>query len=894
MARTIQSPGVEIREVDFTIRAATVAGTSVFIPGFASQGPIDEVLQPSNITEFEQIYGAPTNAAEQYFYQSAKAVFQSPARVLTTRLPYGENKGEGFSNWRYSALVYPVRGMRNDFLSYYRLDDLTIVENGSGYTSEPTIEVVGGEVFDDTPFEYTLGWNTITGSVTSINLDTRGKYSIAPDEIKIVGDLSPGGTPAVLGPYNFDFFEEALPTSYQSFLSEAEVYLFGKPTHLELSAEEYQKIVDGDIEWLDNPEVTSKDTPFDSTNIGSAGLIVLNKAQTTINNTFEGYYIGVIDNNNNNPATPFNGVNSVQSIQSSNESNNTYITVPEARLNFALSATSIGGKGSVSEVLENLSQFDLSDKTFDDTVSFGLFKIRKSIYTPDTISLDYALAESYVGSLDYHRQIADQTGGPAKTFYLGEQVNNSSNLNVIVNPNVSNRFSNTWLDNNGVPNKKVRFLSPQLAVFLNGPGFNDTDESYLNRVGVSKAAVEASLEDLGSTDSLFAAGIYTNTVTADKSVGNIPRKVERAFELVENTDVYQVNLAVEAGLGTIYVNAMEQSSGGVEGSAGSFVDSTPLKSLTSFYTTNAEGLSQEGLDLRSRYTSVANVFVTAAEKQRKDFMAILDPLRNIFIQGSNSKVINTKKILSPNAGIEPDLNEPGLVSTNFSQHIYWPLRHQFSTINSSYATTYSTFVQVVDSVSNKQIWVPFSGFAAALMANTDSNFQPWFAPAGFTRGVLTGVNDLGVYPKLKQRDQLYKVSINPVAFFPAEGFVVFGQKTLLKKPSAFDRINVRRLFLNLEVATRDTVKYFVFEPNTLFTRTQIINTLSPIFDNAKNTEGLYDYLIVCDERNNTPDVIDNNELKIDIYIKPVRTAEFILVSFYATRTGQDFNELIGG
>jgi phage tail sheath protein FI len=96
------------------------------------------------------------------------------------------------------------------------------------------------------------------------------------------------------------------------------------------------------------------------------------------------------------------------------------------------------------------------------------------------------------------------------------------------------------------------------------------------------------------------------------------------------------------------------------------------------------------------------------------------------------------------------------------------------------------------------------------------------------------------------------------------------------------------------VATRDTVKFFVFEPNTLFTRTQVVNVLAPIFENAKNTEGLYDYLIVCDERNNTPDVIDNNELKIDIYIKPVRTAEFILVTFYATRTGQDFQELIGG
>jgi phage tail sheath protein FI len=134
--------------------------------------------------------------------------------------------------------------------------------------------------------------------------------------------------------------------------------------------------------------------------------------------------------------------------------------------------------------------------------------------------------------------------------------------------------------------------------------------------------------------------------------------------------------------------------------------------------------------------------------------------------------------------------------------------------------------------------------------------------------------------------------LNPVAFFPAEGFVIFGQKTLLKKPSAFDRINVRRLFLYLEVATRNTIKFFLFEPNTLFTRTQVINVLTPIFELAKNTQGVYDYLIICDERNNTPDVIDQNELVVDIYIKPVRAAEFILVNFYATRTGQDFQELV--
>jgi phage tail sheath protein FI len=139
---------------------------------------------------------------------------------------------------------------------------------------------------------------------------------------------------------------------------------------------------------------------------------------------------------------------------------------------------------------------------------------------------------------------------------------------------------------------------------------------------------------------------------------------------------------------------------------------------------------------------------------------------------------------------------------------------------------------------------------------------------------------------------LLRINVNPVANFPNDGFVVFGQKTLQLKPSAFDRVNVRRLFLYLEKATRATVKYFVFEPNTLFTRTQVANVLAPIFDRAKRTQGMYDYLLVCDERNNSPDVIDRNELVVDIYIKPTRAAEFILVNFYATRTGQDFSELV--
>jgi len=285
--------------------------------------------------------------------------------------------------------------------------------------------------------------------------------------------------------------------------------------------------------------------------------------------------------------------------------------------------------------------------------------------------------------------------------------------------------------------------------------------------------------------------------------------------------------------------------------------------------------AQNGLSVPtavSQYNGVANAFLTLIDN-RKDLIFIADPLTNIFVQGSNVKTLD--------------------VPTNtFAGNIYWPLRNQFATLNTSYACTFANCVKVTDVASSQEVWVPFSGFAAAAMANTDSNYQPWYAPAGFTRGVLAGANDIAIYPKQKQRDQLYKANLNPVTFFPAEGFVIFGQKTLQKKPSAFDRINVRRLFLSLETSTRDTVKYFVFEPNTLFTRTQVLNSVTPIFDNARNTQGIYDYLIICDERNNTPSVIDDNTLVIDIYIKPVRTAEYILCNFYATRTGTSFQEII--
>ena len=287
---------------------------------------------------------------------------------------------------------------------------------------------------------------------------------------------------------------------------------------------------------------------------------------------------------------------------------------------------------------------------------------------------------------------------------------------------------------------------------------------------------------------------------------------------------------------------------------------------------NTSGTYAAG-DVVAAWLDVTNKFSQFTQFRRKDCVYISDPIRHVFVQGENYKTLDDK-------------------TKNFSSNIYWPLRNLYNNYNTSYSIAYGNWVKVIDGFSSKQVWVPFSGFAAAIYTSNDNVAYPWGAPAGLNRGIVTGITDIAVNPQQKQRDLLYKVSINPVVNFPNEGTVIMGQKTLLKAPSAFDRINVRRLFLYLEKSVLNSTKYFVFEPNTTFTRNRLVNTITSVFDLAKNTQGVFDYLIVCNDTNNPPDIVDDNTLVVDIYIKPTRTAEFILVNFYATRTNQNFQELL--
>ena len=218
----------------------------------------------------------------------------------------------------------------------------------------------------------------------------------------------------------------------------------------------------------------------------------------------------------------------------------------------------------------------------------------------------------------------------------------------------------------------------------------------------------------------------------------------------------------------------------------------------------------------------------------------------------------------------------------------------FNQINSSsYVVFDSGYKYMYDRYADLYRYVPLNGDMAGLAARTDLVADSWFSPAGLNRGIVRGVVKLAFNPTKTQRDELYRARVNPVATFPGQGTVLFGDKTGLSAPSAFDRINVRRLFIVLEKAIATASKFQLFEFNDEFTRANFRNIVEPFLREVQGRRGITDFLVVCDETNNTGEVIDRNEFVAEIFIKPARSINFITLQFIATRTGVSFDEVAG-
>jgi len=250
---------------------------------------------------------------------------------------------------------------------------------------------------------------------------------------------------------------------------------------------------------------------------------------------------------------------------------------------------------------------------------------------------------------------------------------------------------------------------------------------------------------------------------------------------------------------------------------------------------------------------------------RKDCVTVFSPARDDVVNLTNASTITT------------NITATGDAITPYS----------------SYAFMDGNFLKVYDKFNDQFIFIPAASSTAGLMAATDLNRAAWFSPAGSRRGQYLGITSLAWTPTKGQRDSLYKKSINPIANIPGSGVILFGDKTGLRRASAFDRINVRRLFLILERAISRAAEQVLFEFNDEFTRAEFVNIIEPVLREVKGRRGITDFRVVADATNNTAAVIDRNEFKADIFIKPARSINYVTLNFVAVRTGVDFEEVVG-
>jgi len=278
-------------------------------------------------------------------------------------------------------------------------------------------------------------------------------------------------------------------------------------------------------------------------------------------------------------------------------------------------------------------------------------------------------------------------------------------------------------------------------------------------------------------------------------------------------------------------------------------------------TVDVQILIAPGMAVQADQTTVVNDLVSTAKDTRKDCVVVTSPNRDAVVN-------NTDPVTSTITAVD-------------------------TFTSSSYLIVDNNYFYVYDKFNDQYIYIPAASSTAGLLATTDAGFGPWYSPAGLKRGQYAGVAGLAYSPNKGQRDDLYKRGVNPIVQLPGQGTVLFGDKTKEARPSAFDRINVRRLFLAIEKSISLAARNVMFEFNDEFTRAEFVGVIEPVLREIQARRGIQDFLVQCDESNNTPSVIDRNELIATIFIKPARSVNYVTLNFVAVRTGVSFEEVVG-
>lgn len=631
-------------------------------------------------------------------------------------------------------------------------------------------------------------------------------------------------------------------------------------------------------------------------------------------------------------------------LMDSHSSSGDYDVIGESRLGFYLTDNHSGSLSSIME--RSITPMDISSGEYDDTLNVALFKLSKSVTANATLKLNYSIREKYNASIGRSRVKSEANATRPVSYFIENVVENSPNLIFMVNPYISEK---SFVDLDGVLHSKVRVFGKKLVENLNhfektylidnlslgsNSGANGlmapirlanssikSYESIVAQAGVSpyflkntlnigEAIKNADYENFVMADSIYQFGVFSNSKNTSKIIGNLPTKIERALELVKNDEEYtKIDIIPEAGLGTIYAysngsalagettdyNSIVEETGDSEiGDDDSVIskylfDSTAVLQGVEDLRTGRSSLSSEAVKFVEDYLSVQNKFYAFCNAQanggRGDSFFISDIPRGVLLKGKDTKISSLFGTRLENSAYEASDE----TNHSFSTSILYPIKHLFENIVSSYGSTYAQWLKIHDDTSGEKMWVPASGYVAAAMGRSDFQSGPWLAAAGINRGVISNVLDCAYSPNQDQRTDLYKLCINSIPKLPNRGITIWGIRTMSKKASAFDQNTCRRTFLYMENTIKRYMRNYIFEPNTAYTRLQIVNDIEPFLENVAISGGIYSWSCVCDTSNNTPEIINNGDMAVDIAAAPTRTAENIILNFTANKYTSDIS-----
>lgn len=949
--RTILAPGVQINEIDKSQYSPAMTGSNCYVMGFTDRGEPYQPMEFTSRAAWTNYYGTPDNEAERYAYAAACEVLNQNGRLYFARLPYDNAAFEKVACFKYS--VRTGKTISADFDEATGKPKIVTDEEGNKrYDATPFWEILradstvdklaaiepqssGPALYDLSAIdEYRTDEAKVANNtflIADISFNTYGK--ITEDTRKNDRREMIGIMPVVTTAANAMHAQSLIEVDKENVIG-------------------YETI--GAIKTLDVTTDAALVSAFPKLSGLSSNTVLSGDMAKLVNTRNWYEYVGTLQLRVNNKGDGSSGFAQVQYGDSASQASQNvsahlsalgdYVTGSwdgSVQRNSDTSCAMFSYKKAFT--YDSLCAFISNDVEFEKTYAgkFGWHNPGGDDSVPDTVSQE---ANSYFPTVEFdgsnfvrdnlkkigvvvYKMFLDPSEGNKINFepveaYAGSLCKTDKDPNTgattfidtIINSQSQyiNFFSNCFstakdrkyyaeeLDILAVqpgaahPGKVefdinyVKDFPPAIDILARETGISlaectrvqnitvNTDvldkiiragETTSGTLGIAKDKLDA-LKELVKVSSVAdtvapSLGFYAEMTREEISISkSIYDGVNKCFQKVEDVNQLDIDIIPDAGIANIasYLKALY----GDKGEYDLAVTDDVGNSLLGMWKCNANNAAVK------TWKTVAQKLDNFCKNVRKDCMFILDGPRPLVLAGQ-------KKIVRPS-------KPANTIDANIVPNLKW-----ITGLNTSYGACYVDWFEQADDYSGDFFWCPPSIKAMGVYVNTDVNFNYWDAPAGLNRGVIAAT-DVAFSPTVKQAGCFYEKNFNYAINYPQDGIVLEGQKTLQTKPSAFDRVNVRRLFCRLERMSYKVARYFIYEGNTSYTRQRLVDALDPYFKEAMVGGGIYSYRIKCDETNNTDITIDNNELHVAIGIKPVKTAEFIMLDFVCLRTGGSWTE----